>query len=228
MQGIGALILIFGYFWLAIFVVRLFTKGKSRIWGIVAACTMVFLPFSDALIGRVILQRMCSAEGEITIKEKFTEVEGIASGDYVSPDSAKYYGYMWVESTPSIGWVNRSVSDGRGPGHIVERARPLAKYELHERHAEPSFYFRKTHYAVRTTHYSSTTKDDSRELSSFNWFAFRGGWAERVGMMISDAGHGNVAQCSGKYTKHEKIREMLHLTVEPLMFPKEFQPTLKQ
>lgn len=163
-------------------------------------------------------------EGEIVVKDKFVEVEGISSGSDVSSDSAKYYGYMWVESAPSFGWVKRSMSDGPGPGpgHIVERARPLAKYELNVRRHEPSAYFRTTHYSVRTIHYSGTTVNDSRELSSFDWFDFRGGWAERTLMMISDAGPRDVAQCTGRYTLDEKIREMLHRTAEPLMFPKDF------
>ncbi|MDD5333341.1 MAG: hypothetical protein PHS32_06295 [Rhodoferax sp.] len=222
MQLLAVLILISGYIWLAVLLARYATKAYSRTVGRFAIWTMICLPFADALIGRAILQDMCKIKGEIAVKEHFVGIEGISSGSDVFADSAKYYGYMWVESAPSFGWVKRSMSDGPGPGHIVERARPLAKYELNERRDEPSAYFRTTHYSVRTTHYSGTTVNDSRELSGFDWVSFRGGWAERTLMMISDAGPRDVAQCTGRYTLDERIRQMLHRTVEPLMFPKDF------
>jgi hypothetical protein len=151
----------------------------------------------------------------VVVLESIQGVEGIGVGYGVYPSSPSYYGYQFVEggyAYKNSPWMfERAEPDPvSGQVQIKKKVIPKASYLLWDGPRQDSSYFFKT----RTSVYEIST---SREIASFDWFEFRGGWAERVVMAFSDAGPGAAASCGTLKDKHEKTISMLHATLRPAL-----------
>ena len=209
MGGLGLLVLLIGYLWVSIGLTRAAARSLSVPAGTAVGLLLLCLPFVDALAGRALLRSKCASEGGVVISERATGVEGIATSA-VFDDSPSYYGYRWVESFPSSssGLVDRATLNGSEKAEIEKNVQPKAQFQIHEGDRQDSAYFYTTRTSVRKA-------DTSQEMSHFDWFEFRGGWAENIAMSLSDAGPSVVAQCGDFRSKHDKVKELLHTTVQP-------------
>lgn len=212
MGGIGLLVVFIAYIWLAISVGRWGYRNFPRVPALVIAVSLWMLPFVDAVVGRGVLKARCSLEGAVVVNETIREVEGIGVGYGVYEDSPKYYGYRYVEGGHAYNssWMfERAETDSAsGRIQIKKKVSPIAEYVLREGPRQDSAYFFKTRFNV----YERSSR---REIAAFDWFAFRGGWVERVMMAFSDAGPGEAAACGGWKEQHQKTVEMLHLALQP-------------
>jgi hypothetical protein len=163
----------------------------------------------------MVLKAKCIQEGSVVVNESIPEVKGIGVGRGVYPDSPAYYGYQYVEgghAYKDAPWmIERAELDPvSGQSQVRKKVTPEAVYVLVEGPRQDSAYFFRT----RTTVNERST---GREIASFGWFAFRGGWAERVMMAFSDAGPGEAASCGNSKDKHEKTIAMLHSALRPAL-----------
>jgi hypothetical protein len=211
MGGLGLLILLCGYIWLVFRLIRAVKQAYSNFVVVAIALLVIALPFVDAIVGRIALHNKCEAEGQIIINEKVQNVEGIGVQYGVFKDSPAYYGYQYIEGgfVYNSPWMlERAQLDGSANEVVIEKnIQPKAKYLLHEGLRQDSAYFYKTRISIREI-------ATNRELSGFNWFAFRGGLVERVAMAFSDAGPSGVATCGSSENMKDKEMEMLHKTLQ--------------
>lgn len=213
MGGFGLLISLIAYIGLAIAAGRWAYRNLPRLAALTVSLLLVTLPFVDAVAGRMVLKAKCNQQGSVVVLEQIPGVEGIGVGYGVFPDSPSYYGYQFVEGGYAYGdapWMfERAELDPiSGQVQISKNVVPKANYVLLEGRRQDSTYFFQTRISV-------TEKSTGREIASFDWFSFRGGWAERVAMAFSDAGPGEAASCGNWKDKQEKSVAMLHATLQP-------------
>lgn len=224
MGGLGLLIVLIAYVWLAIATCRWAYRKLTRLAALIVSLTLLTLPFVDAVAGRMMLKAKCKQHGSVVVLESISGVEGLGIGYGVFADSPSYYGYQFVEggyAYKDAPWMfERAEYDPTsGKVQIGKRVTPKASYLLLEGPRQDSVYFFQTRTSVREI-------ASGREIASFKWFAFRGGWAERVMMSFSDAGPGEVASCGNWKDKHEKTIAMLHASLRPaLTSPSSGQPS---
>lgn len=212
MSGIGLLAVLIAYIWLAIAVSRWGYRSFSRIPALVIALSLWIFPFVDVVIGRSVLKAKCSVDGSVVVSESIRDIKGIGVGYGAYPDSPKYYGYQYVEGghayNSSYMFVRAETDPLSGQVLIKKGVSPIAEYVLYEGPHQKSAYFFKTRISVYR-------KSTMREIAAFDWFGFRGGWAERVVMAFSGAGPSEVAACGDSKERHQKIVDMLHSALQP-------------
>ena len=140
--------------------------------------------------------------------------EGIGIA-HVFDSSPSDYGYQFVEGGYNYNyqdspWMfHRAEFDSAsGQVQMIEKITPKARYLLLEGPRQDSAFFYQTRTAI-------SDKLTGQVLASMDWFAFRGGWAERVMMAFSDAGPSEVAACGSFEDKNKKTMAMLHATLQP-------------
>lgn len=223
MGGLGLLLVFVAYIWLASAIGKWAHRNLPILAALAVSLLLVTLPFVDAVAGRAVLKSKCSQQGSVAVLESIQGVEGIGVGYGVFPDSPSYYGYQFVEggyAYKDAPWMfERAEPDPvSGQVQIKKKVVPKASYSLQDGPRQDSTYFFKTRTSVNEI-------STGREIASFDWFAFRGGWAERVMMAFSDAGPGQAASCGTSKDKHEKTISMLHATLRPaLTNPSSGQP----
>lgn len=217
MGGLGLLLLLVAYIWLARAISRLAYRILPRIAALAVSLLLVTLPFLDAVAGRIALKAKCNHQGSVTVRQSIQGVEGIGIGYGVYPDSPSYYGYHFVEGGyvyKNAPWMfeRAEIDPVSGQVQIEKKVVPKALYVLLDGPRQDSTYFFKTRTSV-------TEIATGRELASFDWFRFRGGWAEQVMMAFSGAGPGEAASCGNGKDKYEKTVSMLHTTLRPALTP---------
>jgi hypothetical protein len=224
MGGLGLLIVLIGYIWLAIAIGRWAARSLPRLAALTVSLLLVILPFVDAVAGRIVLKTKCNQRGSVIVLDSIAEVEGIGVGYGVFSDSPSYYGYQFVEggyAYKDAPWMfeRAELDPVSGKVQIAEQVLPKAKYLLLESPRQDSMYFFQTRTSVNE-------KTSGRRIASFDWFAFRGGWVERVAMAFAGAGSGKAASCGNVKDKHEKTIAMLHAVLRPaLTAPSSGQPS---
>ena len=212
MGGIAILVIFCGYIWLAIKLVRITLRWQSWSKTIAAILLVALLPFVDAVAGRALLQHKCKTDGQISIQERVSNVEGIALQYGVFESSPSDYGYNYIEGglTYKAPWMlERIKSDGLGNVSNIEKNIELkSKYMLDEKSLDDSTYFYKKRISIKEI-------TSGRELAGFNWFSFRGGWVEKIAMAFSGAGPSSVAECGTANQQSDKQLTMLHETLIP-------------
>lgn len=224
MGGLGLLIVLIAYIWLAFATCRWAYRNLPRVTALTVSLVLMILPFVDAVAGRMILKAKCKQQGSVVVLESISGVEGLGVGYGAFTDSPSYYGYQFIEggyAYKDAPWMfERAEYDPvSGKVQIAKNVIPKASYLLLEGPRQDSMYFIQTRTSVRE-------RTNGREIASFDWFAFRGGWAERVMMAFSDAGPGEAASCGNWKDKHEKTIAMLHAALRPaLTTPSSGQPS---
>ena len=213
MGGLGLLILLIGYIWLAKVAIKWAYHHLPRMAALALLLLLVTLPFIDAIAGRIILKAKCNQQGDVVVLKSIADVEGIGIARSVLESSPSYYGYQYVEggyAYTDAPWMfqRAEIDPASGQVQVIEKISPKARYLLLEGPRQDSAYF----YQTRTT---ISDKLTDQVLASMDWFAFRGGWAERVMMAFSDAGPSQVAACGNFEDKDKKIIAMLHSTLQP-------------
>jgi hypothetical protein len=196
MGGLAVLLFFVGYVVWGIFIVLIGWRYRSWLGGALAALIVIALPFTDALIGRAILKGMCAKSGNVSSPDKVVEIKCLGVQYGVYKDSPAYYGFRCIEGghtdKSSLMYERAEVGEDGTTVEIRKNVQPTARYVLHrtaslEGPYAPFYFFRE-----RTTIREIET---GRELAGYDWFLFRGGWAERLLMSFSDAGPSPVAQC---------------------------------
>jgi hypothetical protein len=209
MAGIALLLMIAAYVWFAVRVTRFVFIRLSRLLACLLVVSLAAIPFADAVVGRKILRSKCDELAKVVVKRSVDGVEGIYTHSGLYEDTPKYYGYMIVEgggTCSTAGYVDRATYGATG----VEKCVPSKTlYEITEV-SDQSHYFSSERTVVR----ERATTD---ELASYyTSFSFRGGWAEHIAMMLSDAGPGSVATCRTDGEMHPQDLEALHRSLKPL------------
>lgn len=224
MGGLGLLIVLIAYVWLAIATGRWAYRNLPRLAALAISLLLLILPFVDAVAGRMVLKAKCNQQGSVNVLKSVSGVEGIGVGYGVFPDSPSYYGYQFIEggyAYKDAPWMleRAELDPVSGKTKIAKKVLPKASYLLLESPRQDSMYFFQTRTGV-------SERSSGREIASFDWFDFRGGWAERLVMAFSDAGPGAAASCgNGKY-KHERTIALLHTALRPaLTAPSSGQPS---
>lgn len=214
MGGIGLLIFVILYIWFAIALGKWAHRNLSPRPALAVSILMVILPFVDAIAGRIVLKEKCNQQGSVVL-ESIQEVKGIGVQGRVYPGAPSYYGYQFVEGGYPYSGHNTpkrleraEIDPASGVFQVVQDVEPKALYLLIEGDRQDSAYFFQTRTSVKE-------RLTSREIASFNWFAFRGGWAERVAMALSDAGPGTVSSCGDVKDKREMTITLLHSALPP-------------
>lgn len=215
MGGLGLLIVLIAYIWLAIAIGSWAARNLPRLAALAVSLLLVALPFVDAVAGRIVLKAKCNQQGSVVVLDSISGVEGIGVGYGVFSESPSYYGYHFVEggyAYKDAPWMfeRAELDPVSGKVKIAEQVLPKAKYLLLEGPRQDSMYFFQTRTSVNE-------KTSGRGIASFDWFAFRGGWAERVAMAFSGAGPGEAASCGTMKDKHEKTIAMLHAALRPAL-----------
>jgi hypothetical protein len=212
MGGLGLLVVFIAYIWLAAASCRWAYRHCGRLIALAIALVLLALPFVDAVVGRVVLKAKCAENGSVVVNESVSGVKGIGVGYGVFPDSPAHYGYQYVEGGHAYKapWMyERAEHDpATGKTQIKKKVEPQAIYVLVEGPRQDSAYFFRTRTSINE-------RLTGREIASFEWFAFRGGWAEQLAMSFSDAGPGETASCGDWNDKHEKTVAMLHSALRP-------------
>lgn len=189
MGGIGLIIAVGLYFWLAI---KIVVSAWRRRWkfGVAVLVVMILLPTTDAVIGRLYLKHLCATEGGLHVKQVVEGVEGFYM-DGALRDFLKYHGYTFIENTSSAfhrppNSVERYILRD---SNIVKEdpVPPRSEYELTHSLENRGFYFKDYRTSVRQI-------SNKQELGSYDHFIFLGGWAEKFLGGFADAG-GMVAAC---------------------------------
>ena len=185
-------------------VVSLTWRRLGALLGAVTLLVVITAPFADGLAGRFLLKAKCERDTQVKPTRVIPNVEGIYTRSGIYRDSPTYYGYKYVEGrSRADGLVTRAVD-----GNVEKDVQPKAQFELWQGPRMDSFWFYSSRYAVRA-------RNTGEELAGFTWHRFRGGWPERIGMALSDAGPGTVAECGDPDVKRRKILELLHTTLQP-------------
>jgi len=225
MGGLGVLILFAGYCWITRVMIRAAFRNGDRGLGWAVLVVAILLPLVDAQLGRLVLRHKCETEGKISITESVRNVDGFATYS-TSPDAPAYYGYRFIETAPvrSSGTVNvlverAEIGENGKNAEVFKKVISKARYRLDTGPRNASLFFYQTRISVREI-------ATDRELSGFNWFDFRGGWAERVLSALSDAQPSSVANCGNHEVRRQKTLELLHGTLirSPTPLAHEVQP----
>ncbi len=229
MGGLAALISILGYC-VFVFCIVKFLSGRVKIITNILICIFfIALPFLDAKVGRIMLDKKCQNDSNISIFYSVSNVEGIGVRGGVFKSSPKYYGYRFVEGGFShvykyVGntftsdfqymFARAEVDKDGNEMKIQKGIVPKVKYMLDEKLTKKSTYFIKERISIIEI-------KTGRELSGFNWYSFRGGWAERFLMIFTGAGSKrSFKNCGGYELKRNKTIELLHRTLKPSSFKK--------
>ncbi len=211
MGGLGILFLLIAYVWLNIKLVRYVWKNLSKPTATIATLVTLAFPFADSMIGRADLKAKCEEGSRIVVKRSIPNIEAIFLDGGITDDSPSYYGYKIIEDKgywPDQG-VRRATESGDPKSAIIEKnAEKIAIYGLQTEGLPKTFWLNAERYSI-----NNRAKTD--ELGSFIWYSFRGGWAERVVMAFSDAGPSRVAECGDTTAELQKIKELLHATLQP-------------
>lgn len=213
MGGLGVLLILAIYIWFARLIAKLARQFLPHAIALSISLLLVTLPFIDALAGRVVLAAKCAYQGSIDVKFSVQGVEGIGVEHSVSPTSPSDYGYQFVEGgyafKNGLWGYDRAEKDSTSNQVVIKnKVAPEAIYLLKEGPSQNSTYFLKTQTSVIEI-------SSGRKLASFNWFAFHGGLAEQLMMILSDAGPSEAAACGNVTDKHEKTVSMLHAALKP-------------
>lgn len=218
------LVLVVGYVAGGIALVLAVWRRTSWRVGSALAVTLAALPFVDAHVGRIVLSHKCENDGKISIREKVRDVDGIGVQYGVHKDSPKYYGYQYVEGgyayrfEQSPYMFSRATRTQDGNEATIEKnIQPRARYLLHNGQRQDSWYFFQERVSIQEI-------GRGRELSGFNWYQFRGGWAEQFIGQFFDSGPRPVASCGDFKVRGAKTQELLHATLQPASNPAQ-QPT---
>lgn len=214
MGGLGILFLLFAYIWLNIKLINYVWKNLSKPAATVTTILILAFPFVDAMIGRAELKAKCEVGTRIVVKRSIPNIEAIFVDGGITDDSPSYYGYKAVEDKGyNDKWhgqgVRRATESGDPKNAIIEKeAEKIAVYGLWTEGLPKTFWLNAERYTI-----NNRAKTD--ELGSFIWYSFRGGWAEYVVMTFSDAGPSRVAECGDTEAELNKIKELLHTTLQP-------------
>lgn len=208
MAGIAMLIALIIYGWLGVFMVRLAWRKLNVVLAILIAILFVGMPFVDAIAGRMWLKQKCETDARIIVFRSISGVDGIYTryGPFIN--SPIYYGYQFVEGGEPTGSISRSIKMGGMEATMEKNVESKSLYELLDEPRQDSYWFYSVKSVVRV-------RKTGEELANFTWYSFRGGWAERFAMMLSDAGPGAVAECGNYENRHKKIIELLHTALKP-------------
>lgn len=218
MAGIAVLFILVVYVAAAIAAVSLSWRRTSWKTGLAVLAVVVILPTADALIGRELFDHYCQTEGQLVIRERVNDVEGIAVQGGVYKDSPAYYGYRYVEGgysyvryqDKSASWMfERAEVSGTGEPTIVKTTNLQAKYILHQGLSVQSSYFNRSRVSVKEI-------DSGRELGGFTNIGFRGGWAEQTIFGFASSGPKNRLNCPRDYPERRAMtQKLLHSTLVP-------------
>lgn len=187
MAGLGVLILVGLYFFIAYQVVKaLKTKASKSL----AIAILVLIPTVDAIVGRFYLQHLCATEGGLKVYRVAQGVEGFIGAWGESDMAVEKYGYKYSESAPVNGRVNRYSKDN---GQVVKEKDVLPKSNYRVRYlttGRKDIFMRQT-LIVETVSGGEVLATDAQ-------IGFNGGWAERFLAQFSGAGGGAVVWCESK------------------------------
>jgi len=199
MGGLGFVVVIVLYVWLAVAVVKAYWRRNWKS-GTAALAVMILLPTTDAVIGRLYLKHLCATEGGLHVKQVVKEVEGFYGG-VTTKDFPNYYGYTFVEGSSNAmprppDAVERFIIRD---GNVVKEdpVPPMSLYELVHVKQKRGPYFDETSWIV-------LQRSDHSELGRYDVFTFRGGWAEWLLGGFAD-GRDSVAVCGNIPFHGEKI-----------------------
>ena len=194
MGGLAVLALLVLYGFLAMMV---FNAAKTTSTKVIALLLILLIPTADAIYGRIKLQQMCKAEGGLKVYRVAHNVEGFmastADGDWI-----RQYGYQFSEGYRSPGKYYR-ISKQSGQIVVEENVNPQSKFveKLTTLDNNGGLYFRQ--------YYSIETIPSGEVLATDTQIGFRGGWAERLIAVFSDAGIGAVALCNSTGLDYKKL-----------------------
>lgn len=213
------MMLIAAYCWVAWKTFAIVDRYKPRL---AFALLVVFIaaPLVDAIGGRVVLHSRCEKESGVVVEQRIQNVEGIRVDSGVYETSPIDWGYNFVESAGDrgldrnlAGLVTRATRTADPKKASLEKnVPPQASYALLDTETSSKYFFHQ--------HLAVVQVDTRREIAHFNWYRFRGGWAERLVGQFSDAGGAaSVQDCSDEpIASYRRAKEMVSAALEPAPF----------
>jgi hypothetical protein len=209
MIGILALLILAMYIGIASWTTSRFEGKGTRV---VVVCVWLIIPAGDALVGRLWLSFKCHQGAVLHINQTVPPVEVIFVRSGVYEDSPQQFGYRSVEGTPQVNnytmpdpstLVSRATLLPNGAVQLTKLARRTAQFGLFEANIEMDAWLKQTMVTVERL-------DTYEVLGHFSWYAFRGGWIEKV------LGASPFIQCSRHGQYRELVKQLLNGTVPAL------------
>lgn len=198
MGGMGALVVIALYIFIAFKVVKL---AKNRWQKAVAIAAVLLIPTADAIYGRIKLKNMCEAEAGLKIYRVAEHVEGFLAST-ADESWIKQYGYQFSEGERTPSKYYRIAKQG-SQILVEENVVPKSQYRLRSNNFGEKETYGHSRYFIEDI----ATKEI---LATDTQVTYHGGWAERLLAMFSDAGPGNVAWCPNRPYPEFRIQKLVN------------------
>ena len=197
MGGLAVLFLLSIYFVITVLVV---VKVKGLPYKAVALLVMLLIPTADAIYGRYKLKQMCAAEAGLKVYKVAHNVDGFMNDSVPDESLVKSHGFQFSEGS---GYKSKYSRAYLRDGNVVreENIHPHSRYIVKLTNLESyrgSNIFWAQFYSIE----DSTKKE---LLGKNTQLGFRGGWAERLLALFSDAGGGAVAVCNSSGLNRQEL-----------------------
>jgi hypothetical protein len=197
MGGLAVLFLLGLYLVLAVLAI---VKVKP-VWakGLVLLAVLL-IPTADAVYGRYKLKQMCAAEAGLKVYRVAHGVEGFVNDSVPDESLVKSHGFKFSEGSGYKSKYSR-VSLRNGQVFWQENINPQSRYIVKLTNLD-SFLGSNLFWAQFYSIEDNTTKE---LLGKNTQIGFRGGWAERLLALFSDAGGGAVAVCNSSGLNRQQL-----------------------